>query len=772
MRKSRTVISLLCSVAAGTASVSALAQESAAEDAASEPEGTGSEIIVTARKRNETAVSTPITMTVVSQAQLEALGGQSLDNLNVLVPQLQVSDAAGSLAGGTITLRGIASGEGNGFADQAVSFAIDGVQVARASVRRMALVDAQQVEVLKGPQSLFYGKNSPGGIISIRTADPTDQFEGKALANYGFVGRDKYIEGVLSGPISEDVGLRIVGYGNILDGWIKNVAPENGSYTPKDRRLTDQSEFGGRVTVLADLTPNLEVRAKLNYASLKNAGIGAAAQLVFCPLGAPRFGDVDDCIADNKIVRGDLGTSIASTDTVYRDGAPYLEQRQVLGSVEANYALGDGLKLTSVTGYYDLNFQNSENYTQSANFIISGAGIYGITELSQELRLTSDWNGPVNFMVGALLNSSDLDMVTLSHIDGDPPTLALDLLNRQDGDAWSVFSQLTLAPTDYLDVAVGGRYSSEKKSLESYREGVFLAGTASSKKWTDFSPDLTVRLRPDPNTTLYASYREGFTSGGFNGASVSPAFDPQYVKGFEGGLKASVLDRTLNLQLAAYSYELSGLQVTTLELLDSGPVQVVRNAGESTIKGVEADLNWVTPVDGLRLRAAGGYNRAKFTEFTSQCYKGQTIALGCNIGETSPGQFALQDLAGTQILRAPKWTANFGADLDRWVSNSLSLVGSFNASYSSKFQTQASYVPTGVQEGYWLLDASIGLRAESGWGVSLIGSNLTNEYYFTRSQERIATGGGQGTNGPAELADLYAGVSRGREIRAQVSYEF
>lgn len=149
----------------------------------------GEEIIVTARKRAESQLDVPVALTAVSGETLQTRGIFTVDALTKLAPSVKIADAGGVPQGGILTIRGFSGPENVITTDQAVSFNVDGVQVARASVRRMAQMDIASIEVLKGPQALFYGKNSPAGVISVNTADPTDEFEMKASLGYEFVGR-------------------------------------------------------------------------------------------------------------------------------------------------------------------------------------------------------------------------------------------------------------------------------------------------------------------------------------------------------------------------------------------------------------------------------------------------------------------------------------------------------------------------------------------------------------------------------------------------------
>lgn len=140
-----------------------------------------------------------------------------MDDLNSVIPQLQIGEGV-AIQGGGIFLRGVGGNANTTTADQGVSFNIDGAQVARSSVRRIGQMDMEQIEVLKGPQGLFFGKNSPGGVISIRTADPTKAFSAKASALYEFVGRQAQFDGFVSGPLTDTLGIRVAVLASHMSG--------------------------------------------------------------------------------------------------------------------------------------------------------------------------------------------------------------------------------------------------------------------------------------------------------------------------------------------------------------------------------------------------------------------------------------------------------------------------------------------------------------------------------------------------------------------------
>ena len=167
------------------------------------------DIIVTARKRDERLQDVPAAIAAVGAQEIARYSTNSITQISSRVPQLQVGTASGP-GGGSINLRGIGSPGTSPSVDQAVSINIDGIQVSQGNAINMGIYDLDRVEVLKGPQALFYGKNSLGGIISFVSADPGKDFEWRARAGYEFAQDRQQYEGMISTPLAEGLGLRVV----------------------------------------------------------------------------------------------------------------------------------------------------------------------------------------------------------------------------------------------------------------------------------------------------------------------------------------------------------------------------------------------------------------------------------------------------------------------------------------------------------------------------------------------------------------------------------
>ena len=778
-RAGKSMIALLaCSVA-----IPALAQEApatAAPEAASSGDG---EIVVTARRRAETLTAAPVAVSAVSGAELERRAIVRLDNLVSAVPQLIISDAGASTQGGVVLIRGIGVGESNPFADQAVSFNIDGIQVGRAVVRRMSEVDMAQIEVLKGPQALFFGKNSPAGIIVIRTADPSSRFEAGVNASYEFRGDEYRTDFFVSGPLADGFGARLAVYGSNLEGYFDNIATPSATLGPRNKRLPQSTEYGGRLTLRYDTGSAFDARLKVNYSHLDASGPESNIQTIDCPRGfdqvAPGRGD---CTADDRILITDLGPLIGNYAPEFQS-VPFTRQDQVLAGLEMNLALGENLKLTSLTGYYlsYMRFVTNASVADSTQpaFIFGGSQLFRDREVSQELRLASSFDGAFNFLLGAYYQDADLKFTNFVLRNPTAPTvIGVKRPVFQDGTAYSFFAQAMIDLTPTLELSGGGRYSHEKKGYRLYdAAGNRLTTASPGNSWSDFSPEVTLSYRPNSDLTIYGAYKTGFLSGGFAVASgdltLDRSFDQQKVRGFEGGVKVRAADGRFRGSLIGYRYVNPGLQVTANIIAPvRGVDQRIVNAGKATNQGFELEGSFQAS-DDFSLHAALAYNRGRYNRLVTTCYGGQSVAAGCNLNPNAASVFTAQDLSGRQMVRAPDWVAQGGFSYNVPIGgdgDTLNLSSDVN--YSSSYLAAPSLKPASRQGAYATLDAgAIYTNDALGFSLGLLGRNLTNKFYFSRAIDSTFTGSGTGT-ATVTPSDTIASVSRGRQVMVRFSAKF
>ena len=774
------LVSSISALAIGTPVVPAMAQNAIEE------------VIVTARKREETSLATPVVLTAVGNKELERRQITSVDTLSHVLPTLVIGEGGGSVQGGIISIRGIGSGESNPLVDQAVSFNIDGVAVAQAGVRRLSSMDMQQVEILKGPQALFFGKNSPAGIIAMRSADPTPNFQARVSFGYEAYGDEKQLQGSLSGPLTDKLGARVAFYADHLNGWVDNLVPRDALLAPHDTSVPHAKEYAIRGTLKYE-GERLNVRMKLSANSRRGSGTGANTQLIYCPLGSPQkiatdppgFVLINDCTADNRQYHGDIGSTFQSNAVgraAFGAGIPFLNEQQMLGSIEINYDLTDNLKLTSVTGYYNARLENVElfqsNYAPAQ--ALPSHNFYGDTQYSEEFRISSSYDGPLNFMGGTLYSHTRARNGSTTQRNALAPAFINQYDFVQDDDAWSLFGQVRYNILKTVELSGGARYSHERKTLPVVLSATSLTSgllpqfpPEKEASWNNLSPEATISWRPNDRLTVFSSYKYGFLSGGFNGGATNFAtslkYSQQLIRGYEGGVKGLFLNGHLRTNLAYYDYVTTGLAITT----SVNTVLVVQSAGKVKLRGVEFDFNYAVPqVDGLTLRGALSYEHARYAIYPSSCWTGQTIARGCNLNRNAAGVFTLQDLAGTPLLRTPDWSGSVGVGYETTVFNGYKAGIFTDAAFSGSYLTDSQSNPYGRQKSFTTLDTTASISGPNDrWEFAVIGRNLLNNYTFVRSNSSTFLGSGTGTN-VGIPADINAPVSRGREVWVRLTLKY
>lgn len=749
---------------------------------------TMSTIVVTARKRDELLEDVPTAITAFGTEDIARLNLTSIDDLSSFTPGMQTAESSVS-SGGSISLRGVGSGSSNYLGDQAVSINVDGMQVGTLNIRKSAQIDLSQIEVLRGPQALFFGKNSPGGVVSLKTADPTPDHLVALETGFETVSQDSYYQALYAGPIADNVGVRLVARYSDLNGYfnIKSV-PANGDPLVTPAHIGSWpygEEFFARGTIVAEPSDRLSIKAKVTYNTSEiEGGSITALQRINCPFGAPQLQPNFPCVADRDVYRGngrpqDVALAAGATGV---NGIGYRNNTQVLSTLQADYELTPDLTATFVAGYYSFDEVNSHDASIGPRAVLLVPYLpFEMVQYTQELRLASDWDRSLNFTLGGFRETSDTYGSQDAVITAFPPaSFAIGQEETfQDQKAFSLFAQLIWTPTDRLEVSGGARYSEEEKDLRFFHRGMDVTGNlqTTSLKFDNVSPEITVSYDVTDDIMVFGSYKEGFKSGGFDGGFTNGAiaagnfantFDEEIVSGFEGGLKATLLDQ-LVLNITAYDYKYEDLQVGAFDP-DSISFKVL-NAAAAKVRGIEADANWRTPAEGLWLRGSLALNDASFEEFLSGCYLGQTIVQGCNINFNAlSGAFIQQDMAGRQLNNAPEVAATGGILYEHEFANGVGMDLTFDATYSSEYSANLRQSPQDVQEAFTKLNASVRLfGADEKWELSLVGRNLTDEYTFNASGPVTLTGRGSGT-AVTVLGDQSAFVSKGREVFLKLTY--
>lgn len=791
--------------------VAALAQtapEAATSAAGASEEQAPGEIIVTARRKSERLLDAPVAITAVSGDTLAQYQVTRVSDLATLVPSM-VAGRAASGSSASIFLRGVGSTALSAGFDQSVSFVIDGIGLSRGREISLPQFDIQRVEVLKGPQALFFGKNTTGGLISITSNNPTNRFEAGVKAGYGFEARDKYAEAYVSGPVSDTVRLRLAGrYGKSDGAFTNTAAPTYTNYIGTQVRTSTGPRRGGgesyglRGTAEWDVTPDFTLQLKGGISSVEDGGstdlvervCGSGRTTPLSANGRPPSPNAD-CTVNGRSDQSSIPLVVAQTNYRYaRDGKIYADFKSQFGVLTGTLR-SDPFDVTSITAYYhqkqvDLNVVSGEAYPATFTQFVD------YNQFSQELRFQSKFDGPFNLLFGGFYAHGKLKFNTDAYIFPvplDPVNNTFVTFKRDNGfntDSMSLFTEGTFKLTSQLELSGGARYSLEardsfQRSLPAHIAfaGAFPGGIALSDRYrdTNLSPQVTLRYKPSTDTTFYAAYKRGFKAGGFNvsqglnAASTVAAgrYRAETAEGGEVGLRTLLLDRHLSFNVTAYRYEYSDLQVQFFDPVRIS--QVAGNAGKLTTQGVEADFNYRVPaLDGLSIRGAAAFNDAKFHNYVGQCYPGQTIVLGCNLNFAN-GRFNAQDYEGRTPPKAPRFAGRFGATFETPLTNSgIDLRVTGDVGYTSKYNYSDALRPDAVQPSFTKVDASIAVSGrDKAWTLSLIGRNLTNELVITAGNDIPFAGGtGAGTVGPGVTADMSTFIDNPREFFVELALKF
>ncbi|MEQ8516963.1 MAG: TonB-dependent receptor plug domain-containing protein, partial [Chromatocurvus sp.] len=234
------------------------------------------EVVVTARKKQESSLDVPVAVVAISGEKIESQGLTDLNRIAQMTPQVILAQGD-SGAGASFVIRGLGSSAFDAGIEQSVVVNIDGVPATRGALVTTSMFDLQQIEVLKGPQVLFFGKNSPAGVISIASRGPSNEFEAQIRTGYEFEAAERYVEGIVSGPLSSTLGARVAVRASQMDGWMENVAQaftdasgnNPNPFNPLGTSVNDNDRPGGHdylARVTLSWAPSETFDASLKYA--------------------------------------------------------------------------------------------------------------------------------------------------------------------------------------------------------------------------------------------------------------------------------------------------------------------------------------------------------------------------------------------------------------------------------------------------------------------------------------------------------------------------
>lgn len=772
------------------------------------------DIIVTARRRAESVQDIPVAIQAMSAEMIERRDLTSLEKIAASTPQFTVARASNG-AGAQLTMRGIGSSATSIGIEQSVAIVVDGVYYGQGRIINEGFFDLARVEVLKGPQALFFGKNATAGVISLTTADPGDELEIIGRVGYEFHAEQLQGEVIVSTPITDTLGVRVAVRGSKMWGGFYENRSNDDPYVTMDAgnalartthiapaAATDQPqerELIGRVTVKWDPTDDLTVNLKGSGTSNETVGNGWNYTPVNCTNNVTTANPAYVCKRDFILYQNDLPPALAASLPYARDdGELYNKYRswQVTGTV--NYS-ADFATFTSITNYN----WNNNRFTCDCDFL---GGDTWATEnasfnsFSQELRALTSFEGPINFMVGGLFQSTERKFYQAVVFAGSEDSRA-DPQNRfisyakdssTKGKTWSGYGQVMWEIVPSLEATGGVRYIHETKNsvftqpyVNALLTGLFRPESApvngtlyGDQTFNDWSPEFTLSWKPVEDVLVYGAYRSAYKSGGFSNSAINSAlvsdpvgdlmFAPEKGKGFEIGLKSTLFERQLRFNLNAYDFKYTDLQIDYFN--SQVFAYVTYNAGEARSRGIEAEVEFApNSAPGLSMRGSLNYNKSNYENFDAPCYAGQRPDQGCTMMING---VPYQDLSGVPTSMAPKWTATIGASYDTDISDTLRIGGNFDGRYSDSYIGSGFGDPRTHQPAYMVMDAGVKVGATNDrWQVALIGKNLTNQYYFLGGGTAPLTGSGTGTPS-AVPGDILGYGSAPRTIQMQLTVRY
>ncbi|GAB3091132.1 TonB-dependent receptor [Aestuariicella hydrocarbonica] len=642
------------------------------------------EIVVTAQRRAENLSDVPVAISAFTEDSLSRLGIDNVLDISASIPNTQVSASLGVTS---IFLRGIGSNVLGVGADSSIAYHLNGVYVARARAQTGGFFDVERIEIVRGPQGDLYGRNATGGSVNVITRKPTEELTGGLSISYGNYNARR-LEGVVSGPIVENTVLaRFAGFSSQRDGYGENII--TGS------EVDNLDEYGGRFSL--DITPTSELSIGLvgDYYSADDSNgishyLGSGRPDV--QLTALKFGGVvPDDIRD-----------IAAEEDVGRD-------LTVQGlSATVSYDISDNLTLKSITGYRD-----SKSTMRSS---IPGGSVLNaiITQYEEQDQISQEFQ--------LLLNGNNWDMVLGGYyfrekVIGDvyfPLYFAPGAKFHQEGvgetRSYAAFAHVNYELSDRFTLIGGLRYSKETREADGEFTDPFVpVPTGGEKDWDAVTPKVGIQFHPNKDLMLYASASKGFKSGSFIIGADAPPTDPEYLWSYEVGLKATLLQDRLQMNLAAFYYDYEDLVVTLVKGTPGGGTVVSNeNAAAATIQGFEAEVS-LQATEGLRLDLSLGYLDAEYDEYSTA-------------DPVYPERGEL-DLSGNRLTNSPKLTARIGAEYR---------VGNLSVSGDVVFSDEVYFTPfndksNAYRPSYQMVNSQIKYDFESGLSLSIFGHNLTDE---------------------------------------------
>ena len=736
----------------------ALAQTASAADPAAEADdAVPGEIVVTAQKRSESLQRVPLAVSVLSGESLAQSSRPSIESAAQMVPSLNFLKS-GTTLNQTIFLRGVGTATFSIAGEPSVSTVVDGVVYARSGEAFSDLVDIKQMEVLRGPQGTLFGKNASAGVINITTQMPEHKVGGSFEASY-FDRNEFRVKGAVNLPIGEDTAARLTAFYGDCDGNIRNLTT--------NQWVNGYKHWGLRGQLLYDPGGSLKLYFAGDYHKNND---DCCADII--ATGTPTVTGTTVTYATTAPVFAALPTPLLANTRQVRQNLVTSTKEEGWGmSMQADLGVGENT-LTSITAYrkYDNTeirdgdwlgqAYTSTNGTATTNFgQLHDSGPQKSNTFTQELRLTSPGNKDLSWVIGGYFSRATSERIftrrdiVCSPIVGAPtnvlipcgsananpstfPTATADFGSTFKN--YALFGQATARASDNFRVIMGIRYSHDELAVFHSRNTTLagpgiqpsfpVTGTGTGAPATVFTASTKednvsgkVALQADlsRNVIGYVSYARGYKGPAYNvffnlTATGTNVIDAETSDAFELGLKNTLLDGALTLNIAGFYARYHNFQANNPDLVAGVVVTRFTNAGEVSTRGIELDMNY-RPSRDFTITGGVAYTDAHVDAFKAP--------LG-----SAPVP------SGTPLGYAPKWKGslamNYRVRTGGVADVFLGAQGNFQSKQLSLFASDATQRLLGTIPAYGLVNVQIGVGdPDDKWKLTFQVRNLFDKAY-------------------------------------------
>ncbi len=719
-----------------------LATGAHAQDATATAQAVGDdsgEIVVTAQKRSESIQKVPISISAISGDQLAQRQIRAAEDLVTSVPGLQVNGALGEGLP-IFSLRGISMLDFSLVQNGPIAVYYDEVYKGNFAIMGLGMFDLERVEVLKGPQGTLYGKNTTGGAVNLITRKPN--FETGGYASIGFGNFNQITsDGAAEVALNDALAARIAYTFERADGWVKNRYPG-----APDANSARQYGIRGSLRYNPNDSVDITLRGSTTLQNPQNYGI------ISIPGANGVGGEIFNIFGLTTDYRTGLGKREINTPDISRR-----RLRTYALAANADFQLSDVMTLTSITSWDQGSIYYAEDPDGTPAFT-SEATYYGKTrQITQDLRLTSSFDGAFNFIVGGYFSSekirsyNDVSYFTQIDVNGDGGVdgqdcidgggfLACNVYNqfKQKKNSYALYSDASYELNEQLTLRGGLRFTHDRGKLRDFvaqiraadRTPLFntvpgsatdlFATTSRDFKNDNVSGKIGIDYKPTERVMLYASYSRGYRGAAFNAQALFSPVEltvakPEKIQAAEAGFKSEFLDRMVRLNGAVYWYGYKNQQVFDIDPQTS--VQRLLNLPKSRLFGAELDLQ-VRPTDQL------------------------TLSTGVAFVDTKVQKGSVQgvDVRGNHLVSAPAFTLTSSIDwtvpLGNWAADTH-----VDLAYASKQYYDILNRATTTEGDYALVNGRVRFHpAEDRYGIAFWVKNLTNTFYRTNKIDASVLG--------------------------------